>query len=186
MRGTSSFWSMASYAAFLRAINVGGRRATKDRLVAAFAACGFENVSTFRASGNVLFEASGRVNPKEAGIEPALEAELGYPVPVFVRSAQRLAEIAALEPFTPKQVRTSKGKLQVVFLPKTPSKPDAAAALALELESDPLAIDGSELIWLPAGGTQTTELDLGALEAVLGPWTMRTMGTVERVAAKLT
>src|SRR5215210_2352074 len=104
---------MASYAAFLRAINVGGRTATKDRLVAAFEAYGFESVSTFRASGNMLFEAPGRAKPKQAEMESALEAELGFEVPVFVRSAAQLAKIAALEPFSPKQLKTSKGKLQV-------------------------------------------------------------------------
>ena len=47
---------MAGYAAFLRGINVSGRKALKEQLVAAFEACGFEDISTFRASGNVLFE----------------------------------------------------------------------------------------------------------------------------------
>jgi uncharacterized protein (DUF1697 family) len=176
---------MASYAAFLRAINVGGRTATKDRLVAAFEACGFENVSTFRASGNVLFEAPGGGKPKQAEMESALEAELGFEVPVFVRSAAQLAKIAALEPFSAKQLKASKGKLQVAFLPKKPAKAKAAEALALELETDPLSLEGSELLWLPAAGTQKSDLNLKALERVVGPWTMRTMGTVEQIAEKL-
>ena len=29
-----------------------------------------------------------------------------------------------------------------------------------------------------------SELDLKALETALGPWTMRTMGTIEQIAAK--
>ena len=176
---------MASYAAFLRAINVGKRQATKDRLVSAFEACGFEDVSTFRASGNVLFEAPGKAKPQQAEMEAALEAELGFEVPVFVRSAAQLAKIAALEPFTPKQVKASAGKLQIAFLPKRPSKAKAAEALALELDSDPLAIKGTELLWLPGAGTQTSDLNLKALERAVGPWTMRTMGTVEQIAAKL-
>jgi uncharacterized protein (DUF1697 family) len=176
---------VAKHAAFLRAINVGGRNATKDRLVAAFEECGFENVSTFRASGNVLFEAPGRAKPKQAGMESALKAELGFEVPVFVRSAQQLAKIAALEPFSAKQLKASKGKLQVAFLPKKPAKAKAKEALALELASDPLALEGTELLWLPASGTQKSDLDLKALERAVGPWTMRTMGTVEQIAEKL-
>ena len=136
---SDSFWAVARYAAFLRAINVGGRTATKDRLVAPFEACGFVNVSTFRASGNVLFEAPGNSKPKQAEIESALEAELGFEVPVFLRSAAQLAKIAALDPFSAKQLKASKGKLQVAFLPKKPTKAEAAEALALELESDPLS-----------------------------------------------
>jgi uncharacterized protein (DUF1697 family) len=175
---------VASYAAFLRAINVGGRTATKDRLVAAFEACGFEDVATFRASGNVLFEAPGNAKPKQAEMESALEAELGFEVPVFLRSAAQLSKIAGLEPFSAKQVKASKGKLQVAFLPKKPAKAKAAEALALELETDPLSLEGTELLWLPAAGTQTSDLNLKALERAVGPWTMRTMGTVEQIAEK--
>ena len=65
------------------------------------------------------------------------------------------------------------------------AKAKAAEALALELESDPLSLEGTELLWLPAAGTQTSDLDLKALERAVGPWTMRTMGTVEQIAAKL-
>ena len=176
---------MTSYAAFLRAINVGGRQATGDRLVAAFEECGFENVSTFRASGNVLFEAPGKAKPKQADMEAALESELGFEVPVFVRSAAQLSKIAALEPFSARQLKASKGKLQVAFLPKRPAKAKAAEALALELESDPIALEGTELLWLPAEGTQTSDLHLRGLERAVGPWTMRTMGTVEQIASKL-
>jgi uncharacterized protein (DUF1697 family) len=176
---------MAKYAAFLRAINVTGRRATKDRLVAAFEACGFEGVSTFRASGNVLFEAPGRAKPKQAEMENALEAELGFEVSAYVRSAAQLAKIADLSPFTANQVKASKGKLQVAFLPRKPTQAQAKEALALELETDPLAIEGTELLWLPASGTQASDLDLRKLERAVGPWTMRTMGTVEQIAEKL-
>jgi len=180
-----SFLSVASYAAFLRGINVSGRRATKAQLTPAFEACGFESVSTFRASGNVLFEQPGRTKPKASDIEAALEREIGFSSQVFLRSAGRLAEVSELDPFTSKQVKASKGKLQVIFLEKKPSKSATDRALKFELDSDPIAIDGSELLWLPAEGTQTTELDLKGLWSVLGPWTMRTMGTVEQIAAKL-
>ena len=180
-----SFCAVASHAAFLRAINVGRRQATKARLVSAFEACGFEDVSTFRASGNVLFTAPRKGKPKQAEMEKELEAELGFEVPVFVRSASQLANVAALDPFTPKQIKASKGKLQVAFLPKKPSKAKAAEVLALELPSDPLSLEGTELLWLPAAGTQESDLDLKALERALGPWTMRTMGTVEQIAEKL-
>lgn len=176
---------MAKYAAFLRAINVTGRRVTKDRLVAAFEECGFEDVSTFRASGNVLFDAPGKTKPNQAEVEEALEAELGFEVPVYLRSATQLEKITKLSPFMPKQIKASKGKLQVAFLPKKPPKARVNEAMALELESDPIAIEGTELLWLPASGTQTSELDLRRLERAIGPWTMRTMGTVEQIAERL-
>ena len=176
---------MAAYAAFLRGINVSGHRATKGQLVSAFEECGLGSVSTFRASGNVIFEAPARPRPDPKQMEDALLAELGFEVPVFLRSASQLAKVAASEPFSEKQLKRSKGKLQVAFLPRRPGKGKAREALDLQLDSDPLALVTTELYWLPASGTQQTALDLKALEKLLGPWTMRTMGTVQQLAAKL-
>jgi uncharacterized protein (DUF1697 family) len=176
---------MVNYAAFLRGINVGGRTAKKAQLTAAFESLGFEDVSTFRASGNVIFEAPGRAKPKGSEIEKALQSELGFEVAVFLRSADQLAKVADFEPFTAKQRKASTGKLQVAFLLKRPSKGKAKEALGLAGPKDPLAIEGTELFWLPAGNMRDSELNLRKLEALIGPWTMRTMGTTEQMAAKL-
>ena len=46
---------MSQYIAFLRGINVGGHRVKMDRLRAIFIELGLQDVSTFIASGNVLF-----------------------------------------------------------------------------------------------------------------------------------
>jgi uncharacterized protein (DUF1697 family) len=48
---------MPGYVAFLRGMNVGGHRISGGELCAAFEELGFEDVSTFRASGNVIFAA---------------------------------------------------------------------------------------------------------------------------------
>ena len=175
---------MARYAAFLRGINVGGRTARKEQLVGALDRLGFEEVTTFRASGNVLFDAGGR-RPKAVELEAALERALGYAVPVFLRSASQVAEVAALEPFKKRQLTASTGRLQVAFLPRKPPAKARAAALEMATKDDPLAIEGAELLWLPKGGMMDSDLDLKALEKLLGPWTMRTMGTVEQMAARL-
>ena len=46
--------------AFLRAVNVGGRLVKMDALRSAFEALDLADVSTFIASGNVLFETRAR------------------------------------------------------------------------------------------------------------------------------
>ena len=176
---------MPLHAAFLRGMNLGGRRITNDDLRAQFEALGFESVATFRASGNVVFE-SGRESEAKLRdrIERGLERGLGYAVPTFIRSASELTEIAATEPFDPKQVRASKGKLQVSMLGKSPAKAARAKALALATDDDLLAFGKRELFWLPSGGTLDSELDQKALGKLLGEATMRTMGTIEQLAAK--
>ena len=66
-------------------------------------------------------------------------------------------------------------------MPKGKAK---AQALAPASDEDLLAIDGRELYWLPSGGISDSDLDLKTIEAAVGPWTMRTKGTVDQIAAK--
>jgi hypothetical protein len=95
-----------------------------------------------------------------------------------------VAEIAAHDPFDARRVAASAGKLQVALLPAKPGAAARRKGLALAGERDPLAIRGRELYWLPGAGTLESELDLKSLESALGPWTMRTMGTIEQIAAR--
>ncbi|HEV2791170.1 MAG TPA: DUF1697 domain-containing protein [Solirubrobacterales bacterium] len=177
---------MQRYVVFLRGINLGGRRIKNEELRRHFEEMGLEEVATFRASGNVIFsapkrEAEGKLTQR---IEAGLGERLGYEVRVFLRGIEEVAAIAAQEPLDPAAVERSKGKLQVSFLAKKPTAAARKKALALATEEDLLAIEGRELYWLPAGGISESDLDLRALDAVLGPGTIRTMGTVEQIAAK--
>src|SRR3954469_1375156 len=90
---------MARYAAFLRAINIGGRRVKGPELCKPCTGMGFEGAASFRASGNVVFDAPRK--PAEARIVQQLEKELGYEVVVFVRSATELHSLSAGQPFEP-------------------------------------------------------------------------------------
>jgi uncharacterized protein (DUF1697 family) len=172
------------YVAFLRGMNLGGRRITNEALRAHFEAIGCEEVATFRASGNVILTKAGRPGDLISRLEAGLAEALGYEVPVFLRSEKELTAIAAHEPFDAKQLAASKGKLQVVLLAEKPSTAAKRKALALSTEDDRLAIEGRELYWLPKGGMSESELDLKALATILGPTTIRTKGTIDQIAAK--
>ena len=175
---------MPSHVAFLRGMNLGGRRIKNEELRAEFEVLGFADVVCFRASGNVIFSAKGSEAKLTDQIEAGLGEALGYEVPVFLRSAKELSALAAHEPFDAAKVKTSKGKLQVALLSEKPSVSARKQALAGASDEDRLAIEGRELYWLPSGGISDSELDLKLLEAALGPWTMRTMGTIEQIVAK--
>jgi uncharacterized protein (DUF1697 family) len=177
---------MPRYVAFLRGMNLGGRRIANDDLKAAFEQLELTEVATFRASGNVVFDGPEGVDGADVStrIEAGLADSLGYEVPVFLRSCEQVVEIAAREPFDADQVEGSAGKLQVALLPDAPGRHARKEALELATDEDRLAIEGSELFWLPSGGISDSALDLKTLESELGPWTMRTMGTVEQIAAK--
>lgn len=176
---------MRDYAAFLRGINVGGHRVKGPELCAVFVQLGCREVSTFRASGNVVFDADrAPVADLTARIEKGLDQALGYEAITFLRTSKEVTTIAGREPFDPALVEQSKGKLQVAMLAAKPSAKARKEVLALATDEDRLAFGERELYWLPAGGTQDSELDFKAIGEALGASTVRTKGTVEQIAAK--
>jgi uncharacterized protein (DUF1697 family) len=178
---------MQRYVAFLRGMNLGGRRIKNDDLRRHFEAMGLEEVETFRASGNVIFslpkrEAEGKLANR---VEAELDERLGYDVPVFLRSEKEIAAIAAQQPFPARAVEKSKGKLQVSLLKKKPGAAAKKKVLAMASGEDLLALEARELYWLPSGGLLESDLDLKAIAKLLGVDTRRTMGTIEQIVAKL-
>ena len=178
---------MGLYVAFLRGMNLGGRRIKNEDLRAEFERLGFVAVATFRASGNVIFDA-GAAGASAAALSERIESgigeALGYEVPVFLRSAAEVAAIAAQRPFASRLLGASKGKLQVLLLARQPAAAARAKVLELADDEDRLALAGRELYWLPSGGVSESELDLKAIDAALDKGTMRTMGTIEQIAAR--
>jgi uncharacterized protein (DUF1697 family) len=175
-----------THAAFLRAVNLGAtRKASSADLVECFEGVGFDEVATFRTSGNVVFGgASGGARQLKKRIESALEKSLGFEVPVFIRTAAQVRSIASERPFPAKQVEASKGKLHVGLLERRPGAGATRKVEALAGEKDRLKVKGSELYWLPSGGTQRSDLDWKAIDRALGVSTLRTQGTIAQLAEK--
>jgi uncharacterized protein (DUF1697 family) len=169
---------MPRYAAFLRGINVGGTRIAKDDLCAPFAALGLENVTTFRASGNVIFDGPRESATKLAKrIEQRLADDLGFTRAItFIRTAAEMRALAADDPIP----RAPGQKLHVMFCLKKPP----ASVLEYATEIDPLVIGRRELYWGPQGRMTDSEIDLKAIEKLIGPLTMRTKDTVDQIAAR--
>lgn len=179
---------MERYVAFLRGINLGNRRVKSPELIGHFEAMGFEDVATFRASGNVVFVDPDPDGDSEAKVQKRVEAGLkeglGYDVATFLRSAKEVAVIAAREPFEAAAIEASKGKPQVMLLASKPSAKAKKAALDLAPEGDLMVVEGREFHWLPTVGLSETEVDTKALDAALGMGTTRTAGTIAAIATK--
>ena len=177
---------MPRYAAFLRGVNLGrNRRVSGAELGALFEELGFEEVASFRSSGNVAF--SARREPAAAlttRVEKGVAAGLGFETAIFLRDESQMRALAGQRPFEPAQVERSKGKLQVILLPAKPGARAKTQALALATDDDLLDFGERELFWLPSGGIRDSKLDLKTAETLLGPTTMRTMGTIEQMTAK--
>jgi uncharacterized protein (DUF1697 family) len=139
--------------AFLRAVNVGKRTVRMARLVEIFEGLGHDGVWTHINSGNIVFEASGSRAAIERSIEEALEAEYGFEVTTFVRSAAELDQILGADPFP-----AADGDTYFITFLKT--KPSAATARSLESASndfDTLVVRGPDVHWRMHGkSTDTT------------------------------
>ena len=111
---------MSRFVAFLRGINVGGRVVVKETLKEVFTSLGYQNIVTYKQSGNVIFE-TDTANPQEIKrkIEEKLHSILGYEVAVLVRTIPQLKSIIDLYPF---QGRAKEGtSLLVTFLATEPA-----------------------------------------------------------------
>jgi uncharacterized protein (DUF1697 family) len=92
--------SAVRYVALLRGINVGGRTLVKMAdLKTCFEKLGFGGVSTYIASGNVLFESDAE-DPAELAtmIESAIEQQFALPVKVVVLDRDGYARIVEAIP----------------------------------------------------------------------------------------
>jgi uncharacterized protein (DUF1697 family) len=177
---------VSRHVAFLRGVNLGvKRRVSGADLRAAFEAAGFEDVATFRTSGNVVFGGGGGKEPNlVARSEAALRETLGFEVRVVMRSAREVKAIATHEPFDAEVLAETEGRLQVILIAAKPSAAERKRVLALATDNDHLAFRGRELYWLPVAGTQGSDLDQESLGKALGLVTVRTKGTVEQLVAK--
>ena len=79
---------MTTFVALLRAVNVGGtgKLAMAD-LRRLCATCGFTDVQTYIASGNVVFDTALPAAAVKNDLKTALAAHVGATVPIMVRSA---------------------------------------------------------------------------------------------------
>ncbi len=168
--------------AFLRAINVGTRRVSMDRLRGPLEELGLEDVSTFIASGNVVFRSGGRAASLETTIEKALAEALGFEVPTFVRRTADIGRIVAGGPFD-----ASDGDLvHVGFLKKAAPASVRAALEAAGNETDEVTARGKEIYWLARGGMGRATVSGAALEKIArGPTTFRSLKMLRRLHAKL-
>lgn len=176
---------MTRYVAFLRAINVGGHTVKMDALRALFQELGLDNVETFIASGNVVFEtASKRVAPLEHSIAKHLEINLGYPVVTFLRHTGEIRAIAEYKPFSAQELGTA-AAFNVAFLAKPLDAAQTNKLMALENKQDHFHVHAREVYWLCQTKQSESKFSNAALERTIrAQATLRQFSTIQKLAAK--
>jgi uncharacterized protein (DUF1697 family) len=177
---------MPKYVAFLRAINVGGHVVKMDYLRNLFDSLGFNNVETFIASGNVIFDSSSRSTKLlEKKIEHYLQEALGYEVATFIRTTNELATIAAYKPFDEADLKAEGNALYIGFLAGMPTQESERNLLAFTTNVDDFHVFGREVYWLSRKKISESEFSGARLEKTLGMRaTLRNSNTVKKLVAK--
>jgi uncharacterized protein (DUF1697 family) len=159
---------MRTFVALLRGINVGGKSMIRmPELKALLAAMGFENVSTYIQSGNVVFSAStGDEQALAAEIEERIAAAFEVSPTVLLRAPAELAEIAAGNPFLSRESDLS--KLHVVFLSAPPSADAVDQLDPARSPPDEFSVRGREIYLHLPNGAGRSRLTIDYFEKRLG------------------
>jgi uncharacterized protein (DUF1697 family) len=173
---------MPTYIAFLRAINIGKRKFSKDAIVAACESAGCTDVETYINTGNVRLTTPLRSRAKvEATLEKAFEDAAGFDVSTIVLSPKELSAVAA---YAEKLGRKHDG-LHYVSLLK--DKPTAAAVAKLDgagKEGERAEVDGRGVHLLLGKDYHSAKLSNALVERHLGVATNRNLTVIRTLAEK--
>jgi uncharacterized protein (DUF1697 family) len=157
-----------AFAAFLRAVNLGEKnKISMASLKSLFSEIGYEDVTTYLQSGNVVFKSrAGDPGKIATEIERRIAKELGVSVTVVLRTPAELRKIAGGNPFLDDE--SDPKKLHVVFLD---SRPAAKAKAGLDPDRSPpdrFELRGREIYLHLPNGSARSKLTIGYFERTLG------------------
>jgi uncharacterized protein (DUF1697 family) len=135
------------YVALLRGINVGGKSLVRMAdLKECVEELGYDDVSTFIASGNVLFDTAERDAAKlESALERAIEQRFNLPIAVVVRSRAELGRIVDAIPSS--WIGNERLRVYVAFLRRALDGRKLARELQPREGIDELVATKSAVMW---------------------------------------
>ena len=150
----------------------------------AFESLGFLRVATFLGSGNVVFETRVKdARTLERKIERKLQQDLGYDVPVFIRTQEELKEIGAFEPFENSVIQSA--DVNIIFLAEDIDARSKAKLVALRTEMDGFRVRRREIYWRRRKKPGTSLFSTVPLAKMLRmPFTVRSTNTIRKLVEK--
>ena len=166
-----------TWVCLLRGVNVGGKKVSMNALRELLEGLGFEGVTTYIQSGNVVFTSSSGSAKRLAGdIRKAIQKELNLEVTVLLRSPDDMAEVTAAKPFAGGE------NVHVTFLD---DEPDASKVAAIDHDGyppDEFEVIGREVYLRCPNGYGRSKLTNSFWERKLGvAATTRNWRTVEKL-----
>lgn len=169
------------YVALLRAVNVGGTaKLPMQSLRKLVESLGYTAVTTYIASGNVIFDGRGAEASVAKKIEDGLRTKLSLDTDVLVRNAEQLAPLVSDHAFGDRGAQGS--RLHIVFLRDVPTKSAIAQLDPSRSPGDELDVRGREIHWHTPNGAGQSKLSMVYFERVLGTvGTTRNHNTVTKL-----
>jgi uncharacterized protein (DUF1697 family) len=112
---------VTAYVALLGGINVGGRTLRSAALRDIAEGCGFDDVSTFIQSGNVLFRSPDGAARVGARLHDAILEASGIDTRVAMRTAAQLQDVVVANPFLDRAHDPTKVSVTFLFDGATPT-----------------------------------------------------------------
>ena len=177
--------ALSPHIALLRAVNVGGRKATSADLQALMAELGFEAGQTLLQSGNLVFRSPRTGAALEAEIEQAFADRFGFASDVLARTAAQWRAIVAASPHR-QMAKDDPSHLVVMPLKSAPTAAALAGLQSAIQGREVVAAVGRELFITYPDGIGTSKLTGAVIERRLGVrGTARNWNTVTKLAAML-
>lgn len=154
---------MSRFVALLRGINVGGRnKIPMAELADCVRAGGYEDVSTYIQSGNVVFSASGKPRTVESDLSRLIQERFAFEIPVVVRSD---AEMAAVVAEAPTHYGDPDHRCDVIFLKHPLAVDEAIASMPPPKEGVDQFFPGPGVIYASRLTARATSSRIGRITA---------------------
>jgi uncharacterized protein (DUF1697 family) len=170
--------SEETYIALLRGINVGGKVLKMADLKQAVAGLGFDCVTTYLQSGNMVFKAARASNADLAGrIASAIQSHMAMDVKIMVRSGHEWDRVITGNPYP--QAEDKPKTVHAFILDDQPGKDRIAILRAKEAGSEEWTIAGDALYLHTPDGFGRSVLGNLVERTLKVPMTARNWNTVK-------
>lgn len=158
------------YISILRGINVSGQKKIKMiGLMSLYENLGFENVTTYIQSGNVIFDSKEKNKAiLKSKIEKAIENNYKFYVPVEIRTNHEISKIIEECPFGSVDLVENGTKVLLTFLSSTPEKSNINDLLKYVNSPEQLVVKGKEAYLYCPNGYGKSKLSNNFIEKKLG------------------